>query len=50
MTTAKSFFTRLANAATKKVIDARLSHISQLSGFAKKDDLWSFLEAICRIG
>jgi uncharacterized protein (DUF488 family) len=48
--TAESFFTRLANVGVKKVIDVRLNNISQLAGFAKKDDLRYFLEAICRIG
>ncbi len=48
-TTAESFFTRLANAGVKKVIDVRLNNISQLSGFAKKDDLRYFLKAICQI-
>lgn len=48
-TTAESFFTRLANASVKKVIDVRLNNISQLAGFAKKDDLRYFLKAICRI-
>jgi len=49
-TTAESFFTRLTNAGVKKVIDVRLNNVSQLAGFAKKDDLRYFLEAICRIG
>ncbi len=49
-TTAASFFTRLANAGVKKVIDVRLNNISQLAGFAKKDDLRYFLKAICGIG
>ncbi len=49
-TTAESFFTRLSNAGVKKVIDVRLNNVSQLAGFAKKDDLRYFLEAICRIG
>ena len=49
-TTAESFFTRLANAGVKKVIDVRLNNISQLAGFAKKDDLRYFLKAICGIG
>jgi uncharacterized protein (DUF488 family) len=49
-TTAESFFTRLAKAGVKKVIDVRLNNISQLAGFAKKDDLRYFREAICRIG
>jgi uncharacterized protein (DUF488 family) len=49
-TTAESFFTRLAKAGVKKVIDVRLNNISQLAGFAKKDDLRYFLKAICGIG
>lgn len=48
-TTAESFFTRLANAGVKKVTDVRLNNVSQLAGFAKKDDLRYFLEAICKI-
>ncbi len=48
-TTAESFFTRLANAGVKKVIDVRLNNVSQLAGFAKKDDLRYFLRAICQI-
>lgn len=48
--TAESFFTRLAKAGVKKVIDVRLHNTSQLAGFAKKDDLRYFLEAICKIG
>ena len=49
-TTAESFFGRLAKAGVKKVIDVRLNNISQLAGFAKKDDLRYFLKAICGIG
>lgn len=49
-TTAESFFTRLANADVKKVIDVRLNNTSQLAGFAKRDDLRYFLKAICGIG
>jgi uncharacterized protein (DUF488 family) len=48
-TTAESFFTRLMNAGVKKVIDVRLKNVSQLAGFAKKDDLRYFLKVICRI-
>ncbi|MCL6565890.1 MAG: DUF488 domain-containing protein [Acidobacteriia bacterium] len=48
-TTAESFFTRLAKAGVKKVIDVRLNNVSQLSGFAKKEDLRYFLKAICNI-
>jgi uncharacterized protein (DUF488 family) len=49
-TTAERFFTRLANAGAKKVIDVRLNNVSQLAGFAKKDDLRYFLKTICGIG
>src|SRR5271155_1814549 len=48
-TSAESFFNRLQKAGVKKVIDVRLNNVSQLAGFAKKDDLRYFLKAICGI-
>ena len=48
-TSAESFFTRLQEAGVKKVIDVRLHNDSQLAGFAKKDDLRYFLDALCGI-
>jgi len=48
-TTAESFFTRLHKAGVKKVLDVRLNNVSQLAGFAKKNDLRYFLKAICAI-
>ncbi|MBL6761249.1 MAG: DUF488 domain-containing protein [PS1 clade bacterium] len=39
---AETFFSRLLNARVKKLIDVRLNNSSQLSGFAKKDDLAYF--------
>jgi uncharacterized protein (DUF488 family) len=45
-TTAESFFTRLQRAGVKKVLDVRLNNVSQLAGFAKRDDLRYFLKAI----
>jgi uncharacterized protein (DUF488 family) len=48
-TSAESFFTRLRNARVRKVIDVRLSNTSQLAGFAKKDDLRYFLDALAGI-
>lgn len=48
-TSAESFFTRLREAGVKKVIDVRLNNVSQLAGFAKKDDLRYFLDALCGI-
>jgi uncharacterized protein (DUF488 family) len=48
-TSAESFFDRLASARVKKLIDVRLNNVSQLAGFAKKDDLKFFSKAICHI-
>jgi uncharacterized protein (DUF488 family) len=48
-TSAESFFTRLQKAGVKKVLDVRLNNVSQLAGFAKKNDLRYFLKAICGI-
>ncbi len=49
-TTARCFFNRLRNAGVRKIVDVRLNNVSQLAGFAKKDDLEFFLEAILQIG
>lgn len=46
---AESFFTRLDKAGVKRVIDVRLNNVSQLAGFAKRDDLRYFLKTICGI-
>jgi uncharacterized protein (DUF488 family) len=46
---AEQFFTRLKNSGTERLVDVRLNNVSQLAGFAKKDDLRYFLEAICGI-
>lgn len=46
---AESFFARLQKAGVKRVIDVRLNNVSQLAGFAKKDDLRYFLRAIAGI-
>lgn len=48
-TSAESFFTRLQKAGVKKIIDVRLNNVSQLAGFAKRDDLRYFLKALCNI-
>ena len=37
--TAEEFFTHLIRAGVKRVIDIRLNNVSQLAGFAKRDDL-----------
>ena len=49
-TTAESFFTRLTQAGVTKVVDVRLNNVSQLAGFAKRNDLKYFLKAICGVG
>jgi uncharacterized protein (DUF488 family) len=45
-TTARGFFTKLKDAAVKRVVDVRLNNNSQLAGFSKKDDLAYFLKEI----
>ncbi len=47
--TAEEFFSRLIRAGVKRVIDIRLNNVSQLAGFAKRDDLRYFLRTICSI-
>jgi len=40
---ARKFFDTLKDSGAKRVVDVRLNNVSQLAGFAKKDDLafWS---------
>ncbi len=47
---ARTFFTKLKDAGVARVLDVRLNNVSQLAGFAKKDDLQYFLNAIAGIG
>ncbi|MCJ7615761.1 MAG: DUF488 domain-containing protein [Desulfobacterales bacterium] len=44
---AETFFGKLGQAGVEKIIDIRLNNVSQLAGFAKKDDLIYFLRKIC---
>jgi uncharacterized protein (DUF488 family) len=44
--TAERFFERLKNAGVRKVIDVRLHNTSQLSGFAKSEDLRYLLKEV----
>lgn len=44
---AKTFFSLLRNAGVTKLIDIRLNNVSQLAGFAKRDDLVFFLKELC---
>nr|WP_256581274.1 MULTISPECIES: DUF488 family protein [unclassified Pseudomonas] len=47
--TARSLFTWLGAPGTKRLIDVRLNTASQLAGFAKCEDLWSFTRVLCGI-
>lgn len=44
---AESFFETLRKSGAKRVVDVRLNNVSQLAGFAKKQDLAYFLQKIC---
>lgn len=44
---AKIFFSKIRNAGITKLIDIRLNNVSQLAGFAKRDDLIFFLNELC---
>ncbi|MBP7799912.1 MAG: DUF488 domain-containing protein [Thermoanaerobaculaceae bacterium] len=46
-TSAERFFERLRNAGVRRLIDVRLNNVSQLAGFAKRDDLAFFLRELC---
>ena len=46
---AETFFSRLQNAGVKRLVDVRLNNVSQLAGFAKRDDLRYFTKVICGI-
>jgi len=43
---AEYFFEKLKKAGVKRVVDVRLNNVSQLAGFAKKDDLIYFLKQL----
>ncbi|WP_020557966.1 DUF488 family protein [Thiofilum flexile] len=45
---AETFFGFLKKSEVKTLIDVRLNNVSQLAGFAKKDDLKFFLKEICK--
>lgn len=45
--TAEQFFGALKKAGIRSLLDVRLNNISQLAGFAKRDDLRYFLREIC---
>jgi uncharacterized protein (DUF488 family) len=45
--TAEQFFGLLQGAGIRRLLDVRLHNISQLAGFAKRDDLRYFVREIC---
>jgi len=45
--TAEQFFGLLKKAGIKRLLDVRLNNVSQLAGFAKREDLAFFLKDIC---
>ncbi len=45
--TAEQFFGILKRAGIRRLIDVRLNNVSQLAGFAKRQDLQFFLKEIC---
>jgi uncharacterized protein (DUF488 family) len=45
--TAKQFFGLLKDHRISRLLDVRLNNVSQLSGFAKREDLKYFLREIC---
>jgi len=47
---AERFFGLLRSSGAQRVVDVRLNNVSQLSGFAKKEDLRYFLRVICGMG
>ncbi len=44
---ANRFFELLRTSGARRVVDVRLNNVSQLAGFAKRDDLACFLAEIC---
>jgi len=46
---ARQFFEKLAAAGVRTVVDVRLNNVSQLAGFAKRNDLEYFLRSIAEI-
>ena len=44
---AREFFGLLKQSGIRRLIDIRLNNVSQLAGFAKKEDLRFFVEEVC---
>ncbi|MBE1162790.1 DUF488 domain-containing protein [Dyella sp. 7MK23] len=48
--TAETFFGKLKRSGAKRIVDVRLNNVSQLAGFAKRNDLEFFLREVCDMG
>jgi uncharacterized protein (DUF488 family) len=46
---ARKFFELVCGSGATRLVDVRLHNVSQLAGFAKRDDLIYFLERICQV-
>ena len=46
---ARRFFELLRSSGARRIVDVRLNNVSQLAGFAKKDDLAYFAKEVCGI-
>lgn len=46
---AQRFFGLLKASGARRLVDVRLNNVSQLAGFAKRDDLAYFLKEICQM-
>lgn len=44
---ARRFFELIRSSGARRVVDVRLNNVSQLAGFAKRDDLAYFVDEIC---
>ncbi|MEU5402774.1 DUF488 domain-containing protein [Streptomyces sp. NPDC005963] len=47
---AEKFFGLLRTSGATTLVDVRLNNVSQLAGFAKRDDLRFFLDELCGMG
>ena len=47
--TAQRFFETIRESGVRRVVDVRLNNVSQLAGFAKKNDLSWFLRELCGV-
>jgi uncharacterized protein (DUF488 family) len=46
---AERFFSLVQASGARRIVDVRLNNVSQLAGFAKRDDLKYFLKKLCGV-